>query len=425
MPDLLAEKRGHTALLTLNRPERLNADHLRDARRARPRAQRRGARPRGARHRDHRRGARLLQRPRPEGGGRGARHRRRAQRRRRARTSERASCRRSILQQLDTPVICALNGAAAGYGLDLALGCDIRLMAAGARLVPGFAKRGILPESGGTWYLPRLVGWAKACEIGFLGDDLPAERALALGLVNAVVARRRGARRGDPLGDAKIAANAPLAVQAMKRLFRHGLAEDFEAHSHHVLMQLVQLFRSRGLRGGRRVVHRAAPTALHGALSATGAPRHALPRRRPATVLVGGHWYLAQRLVFDPGFRTRRASCSRRSPGDAGGRSRSASGSCRGGATRALSGLRRSGWGSPSISSWCWWRRTRWRCCSGSSARGAVTGPRSARSSSSRSPPARARPACVAALAGPAAPPGRAAAAPLAARRSTASASCS
>jgi len=148
-----------------------------------------------------------------------------------------------ILHQLDTPTICALNGPAAGYGLDLALGCDLRLMSASATLVPGFAKRGIVPESGGTWYLPRLVGWARACEIGFLGDDLDAERALALGLVNAVVpAEQLDATVGA--WAARIAANAPLAIRAMKRLYRHGLSEDFEAHSHHVLMQLMQLVRS-------------------------------------------------------------------------------------------------------------------------------------------------------------------------------------
>ena len=106
-----------------------------------------------------------------------------------------------------------------------------------------------MPESGGTWYLPRLVGWARACEIGFLGDDIPAERALALGLVNAVVPD------GEVVAEAirwasRIAANAPLALKAMKRLYRHGLAEDFEAHSHHVLMQLMQLFRSEDFQEG-------------------------------------------------------------------------------------------------------------------------------------------------------------------------------
>ena len=154
-----------------------------------------------------------------------------------------------VLHQLDKPVICAINGAAAGYGLDLALGCDMRLMSDTARLIPGFAKRGILPESGGTWYLPRLVGWAKACEIGFLADDLPAARSLELGLVNAVVAADQLEAEAVRWAE-KIAANAPLAIAAMKRLYRHGLSEDFESHSHHVLMQLLTLFRSEDFREG-------------------------------------------------------------------------------------------------------------------------------------------------------------------------------
>lgn len=153
------------------------------------------------------------------------------------------------LNRIDTPIICALNGPAAGYGLDLALGCDIRLMSDRAKLAPAFAKRGIVPESGGTWYLPRLVGWAKACEIGFIGEDITAERALELGLVNKVVPN------DDLMAESirwaeKIAANAPLGIKAMKRLFRHGLSEDFESHSHHVLAQLLILFRSNDFKEG-------------------------------------------------------------------------------------------------------------------------------------------------------------------------------
>ena len=154
-----------------------------------------------------------------------------------------------VLQQLDTPVICAINGPAAGYGLDLALGCDMRLMSDSAKLIPGFAKRAIIPESGGTWYLPRLVGWAKACENGFLGDDLAAQRAWELGLVNKVVPADKLLAEAR-VWAAKIAGNAPLAIRAMKRLFRHGLSEDFEAHSHHVLMQLLLLFRSQDFQEG-------------------------------------------------------------------------------------------------------------------------------------------------------------------------------
>src|SRR6476660_5442597 len=116
------------------------------------------------------------------------------------------------LHEMNTPVIAALNGAAAGYGLDLALGCDLRLAAESARLLPGFAKRAIVPESGGTWYLPRLVGWAKAAEIAYLGRDLSAAESKELGLVNDVVpdADLMTTTR-DWAGE--IAANAPLAVQ--------------------------------------------------------------------------------------------------------------------------------------------------------------------------------------------------------------------
>jgi len=155
----------------------------------------------------------------------------------------------TVLHELDTPVICALNGAAAGYGLDLALGCDIRLMSDQAKILPGFAKRGIVPESGGTWYLPRLVGWAKACEIGFLAEDIGPARALELGLVNRVVPAADLMAEAHRWAEA-IAANAPLAVKAIKRLYRHGLGEDFASHSHHVLMQLMLLFRSDDFREG-------------------------------------------------------------------------------------------------------------------------------------------------------------------------------
>ena len=90
-----------------------------------------------------------------------------------------------VLHGLDTPTLCALNGAAAGYGMDMALGCDIRIASDRAKLAAAFTRRGILPESGGTWLLPRLVGWAKAAEIAFRGQVLTADESLELGLVNA------------------------------------------------------------------------------------------------------------------------------------------------------------------------------------------------------------------------------------------------
>jgi enoyl-CoA hydratase/carnithine racemase len=265
MPDLLYEKSDHVALITLNRPQRLNAisiemiqalgDALADA------------------DRDHAVRVIII-----TGAGRGfcsgldlkdamsgkgiggsgvlapgggAAH---------FGTRELPTV---VLHEIDTPVLCAINGPAAGYGLDLALGCDMRLMADTARLLPGFARRGIVPESGGTWYLPRLVGWAKACEIGFIADDLDAERSLQLGLVNAVVPAEALLDEAHRWA-AKIAANAPLAVRAMKRLYRHGLTEDFSSHSHHVLMQLLLLFRSQDVQEGMRSVMEKRPPKFGG-----------------------------------------------------------------------------------------------------------------------------------------------------------------
>lgn len=94
-----------------------------------------------------------------------------------------------------------------------------------------------------------MIGWAKACEISFLAEDQDAARALELGLVNKVVPHdnlMQEARRWA----ATIAANAPLAIKAMKRLFRHGLTEDFESHTHHVLLQLMTLFGSNDYKEG-------------------------------------------------------------------------------------------------------------------------------------------------------------------------------
>jgi enoyl-CoA hydratase/carnithine racemase len=251
MADLLYEKKDHVATLTLNRPERMNAisvemlmllgDALRDAdddtetRVIVVTGEGRGF-CRGLDLKDAAAGRGIGGSGTLSAGG-GASH---------ISTREIPTV---TLHRIDTPVICALNGAAAGYGLDLALGCDMRLMSDRAKLLPGFAKRGIVPESGGTWFLPRLVGWAKACEIGFLAEDLPAARALELGLVNAVVPHEELASETARWAK-QIASNAPLAVTAMKRLYRHGLSEDFESHTHHVLMQLLLLFRSDDFKEG-------------------------------------------------------------------------------------------------------------------------------------------------------------------------------
>jgi enoyl-CoA hydratase/carnithine racemase len=155
----------------------------------------------------------------------------------------------TVLHAMDKPTLCALNGGAAGYGMDIALGCDIRIAAESAKLAPAFARRGVLPESGGTWLLPRLVGWAKASEIIFTGRTLPAAECLELGLVNRVVADELLMKETRALAE-EIAANAPMAVQASKRMMRMGLSEEFGEHVHHVYLQLIPLFASKDFREG-------------------------------------------------------------------------------------------------------------------------------------------------------------------------------
>lgn len=155
----------------------------------------------------------------------------------------------TVLHNLDTPTICALNGGAAGYGMDLALGCDIRIAAESSKLAPAFVKRGVLPESGGTWLLPRLVGYAKAAELAFVGDTLSASQCLELGLVNHVVPDDQLEKEALDLAG-RIAANAPLAVRATKRMFRMGERESFDDHVHHVFLQLLPLFATKDFKEG-------------------------------------------------------------------------------------------------------------------------------------------------------------------------------
>ena len=154
-----------------------------------------------------------------------------------------------VLHNIDTPTVCALNGGAAGYGLDIALGCDIRIASESAKMAPGFAKRGILPESGGTWLLPRIVGYARAAEIAFTGKTLKADECLELGLVNHVVPADQLLDEARAIAG-EIASNAPLAVRAIKRMMRAAETETFEQNVHHVFLQLLPLFRTKDFKEG-------------------------------------------------------------------------------------------------------------------------------------------------------------------------------
>jgi enoyl-CoA hydratase/carnithine racemase len=154
-----------------------------------------------------------------------------------------------VLWNMDKPVICALNGAAAGYGMDLALLCDIRIAGESGRFAAVTARRNLLPESGGTWLLPRLIGWGKAAEMFFRGQVLDAQQCKDAGIVNEVVpdeALLDVAREWAQ----EIAGNAPMAVQATKRMMRQGLDESYETTVDHLMVHLRQLFNMEDFKEG-------------------------------------------------------------------------------------------------------------------------------------------------------------------------------
>lgn len=92
------------------------------------------------------------------------------------------------LKQLPLPVVCAVNGVAAGAGANIALACDIVLAAKSAKFIQAFCKIGLLPDSGGTWTLPRLIGSARANALALLGEPVSADEAERIGMIYKAVA---------------------------------------------------------------------------------------------------------------------------------------------------------------------------------------------------------------------------------------------
>jgi enoyl-CoA hydratase/carnithine racemase len=120
------------------------------------------------------------------------------------------------LEALDKPVIASINGAAVGAGLDMALMCDMRIAARSAKLSEGYIKVGLTPGDGGAYYLPRLVGTAKALELLLTGDFISADEAHRIGMVNRVVDDADLGPATRALAE-QIAAAPPVTVRMIKR----------------------------------------------------------------------------------------------------------------------------------------------------------------------------------------------------------------
>ena len=141
-----------------------------------------------------------------------------------------------LINTVEKPVIASVNGVAAGGGCNLALACDMRIASERARFSESFTKRGVHPDWGGIYFLPRLVGYAKAAELIFSGNIIDANEALRIGMVNKVVPHEELNLATKELAK-KIVKNAPMPISLAKRglqnFYKMDLAQalDYEAYA--------------------------------------------------------------------------------------------------------------------------------------------------------------------------------------------------
>ncbi|MDD5167335.1 MAG: enoyl-CoA hydratase-related protein [Syntrophales bacterium] len=141
------------------------------------------------------------------------------------------------LEDLDKPVIAAINGAAMGAGLDMALMCDLRVCSDKAKLAESYITMGLVPGDGGAFFLPRLVGTAKALELFLTGDTISPDEALRLGIVNRVVPHERLMEETVMLAE-KIASRPPQAIRMMKRAVYQAQTSTLRSHLDYISSQL-------------------------------------------------------------------------------------------------------------------------------------------------------------------------------------------
>jgi enoyl-CoA hydratase/carnithine racemase len=133
----------------------------------------------------------------------------------------------ACLEAMAQPVVCAINGAAISAGLELALACDVRIAAEGARSALPETSQGQLPMAGGTQRLARLVGRGEALRLILLGEEIDAQEALRVGLVSAVVPRERLTEEAEAIAQ-RIASRGPLAVRYAKEAVRRGIEQPLD-----------------------------------------------------------------------------------------------------------------------------------------------------------------------------------------------------
>lgn len=157
------------------------------------------------------------------------------------------------IQSLPFPTIAAINGHAIGAGLCFALACDIRIAVADAKMGMTFTKLGIHPGMGASYFLPRLIGTARACELLFSGRIIDATEAERLGILSRVVAHEAFPAAVAELAD-EIAAAAPIAVRMIKRALYRGVESSLDDALDLESMQQAATFQTADAREGIRAI---------------------------------------------------------------------------------------------------------------------------------------------------------------------------
>jgi 2-(1,2-epoxy-1,2-dihydrophenyl)acetyl-CoA isomerase len=133
----------------------------------------------------------------------------------------------AVYRTLDKPIIAAVNGVAAGAGMSLALACDMRVGTSNTRFKTVFIERSLSPDTGMSYFLPRIVGYSRACDLIFISRFVDAEEAHRIGLLDRLVPAERLLEEAMALAQ-QIASWPPVAMQAARRVLQQSMAANFD-----------------------------------------------------------------------------------------------------------------------------------------------------------------------------------------------------
>lgn len=167
------------------------------------------------------------------------------------------------MRTMPQPVLAAVNGAAAGAGMNIALAADIRIASEDAVFGQNFAKVGLFPDYGGTFFLPELVGPSKAAEMFYTGDMIDAKTALSMGIVNRVVPASQLDAEAAALAQ-KLAAGPAVAIRAAKQVLFGGKREALERTLEAEVQHQLKCYTSEDCREGIRAFFEKRPPKFQG-----------------------------------------------------------------------------------------------------------------------------------------------------------------